>query len=83
VGKVKSSQLIKDSKEKEIIYSNQAYTIRKKLIFNKITDITLDESLTQNDGNIEQLSFEFTDIPVVVIFKTINLFSEIDFPEEN
>jgi hypothetical protein len=84
--KVKSSQLIKDSKEKEIILlPNQALRfVRKKLIFNKITDITLDKNLTQNDGNIEQLSFEFTDIPVGQIFKTIEqaYLIKIDFPEE-
>ena len=84
--KVKSSQLIKDSKEKEIVLlPNQALRfIRKKLIFNKITDITLDKNLTQNEGNIEQLSFEFTDIPISQIFKTIEqaYLIKIDFPVE-
>ena len=44
----------------------------------------MDESLTHTIGNIEQLSFEFTDIPVAQIFKTIEqaYLVEIDFPEE-
>jgi transmembrane sensor len=54
------------------------------MIFNKITDITLDKNLIQNEGNIEQLSFEFTDIPISQIFKTIEqaYLIKIDFPVE-
>jgi hypothetical protein len=47
---------------------NQAYD--SKAYFNKITDITQDESLSRSTSNIEQLGFEFTDT-VSQIFKTI------------
>jgi hypothetical protein len=53
----------------------------KNLRFNKITDITQDESLSRSTSNIEQL--EFTDIPVSQIFKTIEqaYLVKIDFPQ--
>ncbi|HEX9152506.1 MAG TPA: FecR family protein [Flavobacterium sp.] len=83
--KVRSNQLIPNSKEKEVVLlPNQALRFtRQNLTFNKITDITQDESLTHSLGNIEQLSFEFTDIPVAQIFKTIEqaYLVEIDFPK--
>ncbi|MFV8324428.1 FecR family protein [Flavobacterium sp. ZS1P14] len=82
---VRSNQLITNSKEKEVVLlPNQALRFtRQNLTFNKITDITQDESLTHSLGNIEQLSFEFTDIPVAQIFKTIEqaYLVEIDFPK--
>jgi len=87
-GKVKviSNPAITYSKEKEILLlPNQALrVIRQNLTFNKITDITQDESFVHTQGNIEQLSFEFTDIPVAQIFKTIEqgYLVNIDFPLE-
>jgi hypothetical protein len=49
-----------------------------------LTDITKDIVLRQTIKNIEQLSFDFTDIPVSQIFKTIEQAYqvEIDFPKE-
>jgi transmembrane sensor len=84
--KVRSNPSITNSKGKEIILlPNQALRFtRQNLTFNKITDITQDESFVQTQGNIEQLSFEFTDIPVAQIFKTIEqaYLVNIDFPLE-
>jgi hypothetical protein len=84
--KVRSNTSITNSKEKEIILlPNQALRVtRQNLTFNKITDITQDESFVHTQGNIEQLSFEFTDIPVAQIFKTIEqgYLVNIDFPLE-
>jgi hypothetical protein len=70
-------------KEEIVLLPNQARFVRKNLTFNKITDITTDESLSQTTSNIEQLSFDFTDIPVAQIFKTIEqaYLVEIDFPK--
>lgn len=71
--KVKSNQLIANSNNQEIVLlPNQALRFkRENLTFNKITDITQDEALNNSISNIEQLGFEFTDIPVSQIFKTI------------
>lgn len=84
--KVKSNKLITNSKEKEVVLlPNQALRFeRQNFTFNKITDITQDKSLVNSIGSIEQLSFEFTDIPVSQIFKTIEqaYFVSIDFPKE-
>ena len=57
--------------------------MRSELSFNKITNITQDQALTRNVGNIEQLSFEFTDIPVSQIFETIEqaYLVDIDYPK--
>ena len=51
--------------------------------FNKITNITQDPVLVQSVGNIEQLSFEFNDIPVSQIFETIEqaYLVDIDYPQ--
>jgi transmembrane sensor len=84
--KVQSNESVANSNNDEIILlPNQALRfVRQNLTFNKITDITKDESLIQTTSNIEQLSFEFTDIPVNQIFKTIEqaYFVDIDFPKE-
>jgi transmembrane sensor len=84
--KVRSNPTITNTKEKEIVLlPNQALRFtRKNLSFNKITDITQDESFVDTLGNIEQLSFEFTDTPVVQILKTIEqaYVVNIDFPRE-
>lgn len=84
--KVNSEKGIRNSAQKEIVLlPNQALRfVRKNQVFNKITDITLDKSISSSVRSIEQLSFEFTDIPVSQIFKTIEqAYSvEIDFPEQ-
>ncbi|SHN66748.1 FecR family protein [Flavobacterium fryxellicola] len=83
--KVRSNALIANSKDQLIVLlPNQALRfVRKNFVFNKITDITLDQSLSQSASNIEQLGFEFTDIPVAQIFKTIEqaYLVKIDFPQ--
>jgi transmembrane sensor len=85
---VRSNELItssvSDEKEEVVLLPNQALRfVREDNTFNKITDITQDESLAHSVGNIEQLSFEFTDIPVAQIFKTIEqaYLVKIDFPQ--
>ncbi|WP_244199263.1 FecR family protein [Flavobacterium psychrolimnae] len=83
--KVRSNELISNPKDELIVLlPNQALRfVRKNLSFNKITDITQDESLINSTSNIEQLGFEFTDIPVAQIFKTIEqaYLVKIDFPQ--
>lgn len=85
--KVNSNSKIKNSADKEVaLLPNQALRFeRKNLTFNKITDITQDKVLAKTvSSTIEQLSFEFTDIPVAQIFKTIEqaYLVEIDFSAE-
>jgi transmembrane sensor len=83
--KVSSNELIGDSKQEIVLLPNEALRfLRKDLVFNKITNIIEDKTLIRSIGNIEQLSFEFTDIPVEQIFKTIEqaYLVEIDFPED-
>ncbi|MEN2399476.1 FecR family protein [Flavobacterium sp. MC2016-06] len=84
--RVKSNDLVSDSKKEEVVLlPNQALRFtRKDLVFNKINNITEDEILVKSVGNIEQLSFEFTDIPVEQIFETIEQAYQIDidFPKE-
>lgn len=83
--KVNSEKAIRKASDKEIILlPNQGLRfVRKNQTFDKITDITLDKTISNSAGTIEQLSFDFTDIPVAQIFKTIELaYSvEIDFPK--
>lgn len=83
--KVRPNELISKSKDELIVLlPNQALRfVRKNLSFNKITDITQDESLSHSTSNIEQLGFEFTDIPVSQIFKTIEqaYIVKIDYPQ--
>ncbi|MFH7001488.1 FecR family protein [Flavobacterium bizetiae] len=84
--RVKSNDLVSRSNQEEVILlPNQALRfLRSDLSFNKITNITQDETLTRSVGNIEQLSFEFTDIPVVQIFETIEqaYLVDIDYPKD-
>jgi transmembrane sensor len=83
--KVSSNELMGNSKQEIVLLPNEALRfLRKDLIFNKITNITEDKTLVSSIGNIEQLSFEFTDIPVEQIFKTIEqaYLVEIDFPKD-
>ncbi len=83
--RVKSNDLVSKSDQEEVVLlPNQALRfVRSDLSFNKITNITQDQTLTRNVGNIEQLSFEFTDIPVSQIFETIEqaYLVEIDYPK--
>lgn len=86
-GKVKvlSNQQITNKKDNLIVLlPNQALRfIRKSATFNKITDITQDKVLINSTSNIEQLGFEFSDIPVAQILKTIEqaYLVNIDFPK--
>lgn len=83
--KVKSNDLVNQSNQQEVVLlPNQALRFfRNELKFNKITNITQDETLVKSVGNIEQLSFEFTDIPVSQIFETIEqaYLVNIDYPK--
>ena len=83
--RVKSNDLVSKSDDHEVVLlPNQALRFqRKDLSFNKITNITQDVVLTRSVGNIEQLSFEFTDIPVSQIFETIEqaYLVDIDYPK--
>jgi transmembrane sensor len=85
VVKIQSNKSVSNSIKKEVVLlPNQALRYgRKNLVFNIITNITLDESLNSSLGNVEKLSFEFTDIPVIQIIKTIEqaYLVDIDFPE--
>lgn len=87
VVKVRSNQFIRNRKDQEVaLLPNQALRFtRENLTFNKITDITQDEPLSRMaSSNIEQLSFEFTDIPLEQIFKTIEqaYLVDIDYPTD-
>ena len=83
--KVKSNDMVSKSDQGEVVLlPNQALRFqRSNLVFNKITNITQDQELTKSVGNIEQLSFEFTDIPVSQIFETIQqaYLVDIDYPK--
>lgn len=87
-GKVKvhsNNPEAKTSSEEVILLPNEAVRFVKETSkFDKITDITKDLALKQAAKNIEQLSFDFTDIPVSQILKTIEQAYEveIDFPKE-
>lgn len=72
------------SKEMMLLPNQAARFNRKKLILQKITDITQDAPLLKSISPMEQLSFEFTDMPVAQIFKTIEqaYLVKIDFPEK-
>ena len=84
--KVSSNQDIKNAPIEEVmLLPNQAARfLRKKLLFEKILDITQDKPLFATTNSIEQLSFEFKDIPVSQIFRTIEqgYLVSIDYPTE-
>ncbi|MBB4803861.1 hypothetical protein HNP37_003941 [Flavobacterium nitrogenifigens] len=84
--RVKSNDLVGSDKGEEIVLlPNQALRFaRKELVFSKITNITEDPILVNSVRNIEQLSFEFTDIPVSQILETIEqaYVVEIDYPKD-
>jgi transmembrane sensor len=87
-GKVKviSNDLVaKPNHEVIVLLPNQALRfVRSELSFSKITNITQDQALVRSVGNIEQLSFEFTDIPIAQIFETIEqaYLVDIDYPKD-
>lgn len=83
--KVSSNTLVQNSKHEIVLLPNEALRfLRKELSYNIITNITEDKKLAGSAGTIEQLSFEFTDIPVEQIFKTIEqaYLISIDFPKD-
>jgi transmembrane sensor len=84
--KVSGTQKLKDNSVNEVtLYPNQAARFeRKDQVFEKITDLTQDESLFQSAKSIERLNFEFRDTPVSQIFATIEqaYLVSIDFPKE-
>ncbi|GHB75223.1 hypothetical protein GCM10007390_31200 [Persicitalea jodogahamensis] len=83
---VSSSSVAADSSEEELLLlPNQGVRFsRERLAFEKIDDLTQEKQISQKLSNIERLSFEFSDVPVAQIFKTIEqaYLVEIDFPEE-
>lgn len=84
--KVSSNKDVKNATTEEVmLLPNQAARfLRKELSFEKILDITQDKPLLATTNTIEQLSFEFKDIPVHQIFRTIEqaYLVRIDFPTE-
>ncbi len=84
--KVSSNQTVANaSKEELMLLPNQAARfVRKQQLFEKILDITQDKPLMATTNSMEQLSFDFKDIPVHQIFKTLEqaYLISIEFPEE-
>lgn len=84
--KVSSNQNIRNASSEEVmLLPNQAARfVRKEQLFEKILDITQDKPLLATTNTMEQLSFDFKDIPVHQIFKTLEqaYLITIDFPEE-
>lgn len=87
-GKVKvhsNNQSSKITSKEVVLLPNEAIRFERKTEkFNIITDITKDIVLKQTAKSIEQLSFDFTDIPVSQIFKTIEQAYQVtvDFPKD-
>jgi hypothetical protein len=65
-----------------LFYYKSSFAIRSKNLFNKITDITQDESLSRSTSNIEQLDLNLQTF-LLQIFKTIEqaYLVKIDFPQ--
>ena len=84
--KVSSNQNIRNATLEEVmLLPNQAARfVRKEQLFEKILDITQDKPLLASTNTMEQLSFDFKDIPVHQIFKTLEqgYLITIDFPED-
>lgn len=85
--KVQSNEMVLtfNKKEEITLLPNEAIRFtRKNSTFDKITDITKDETLIHSVRSIEQLSFDFSDIPVSQIFKTIEqaYLVDVEFPKE-
>lgn len=57
---------------------------RQELAFEKITDLTQNKQTSELRSSIGQLSFDFTDVPVAQIFRTIEqaYLVEIEYPQE-
>lgn len=87
-GKVKVSSnpnVANASTEEVMLLPNQAARFsRKDQLFEKILDITQDKPLLAATNTMEQLSFDFKDIPVQQIFKTLEqaYLITIDFPQD-
>ncbi len=83
-GKVNVSTQNSEVKELELLPNEGARLSRKNLKFQKIEDLTQEKILTQELSNIEKLSFEFSDVPVLQIFKTIEqaYAVEIAYPKD-
>ena len=83
---VSSNQNIRNASSEEVtLLPNQAARfVRKEQLFEKILDITQDKPLLAATNTMEQLSFDFKDIPVQQIFKTLEqaYLITIDFPQE-
>lgn len=84
--KVSSNQDIRNATKEEVtLLANQAARfVRKELSFEKILDVSQDKPLLLTAKPIEQLSFEFNDVPVEQILRTIEqaYLVKIDFPIE-
>jgi transmembrane sensor len=84
--KVSSNKVIKSGTKEEVtLLPNQAARFfRRELKFEKINDITQDTPIQESKGTIENLSFEFNDVPVARIFKTVEQAYDvqINFPVE-
>jgi len=83
---VSSNRQVATAKEQGVLLlPNQAVRfVRQSFAFEKITDLTASESIAQTQIAIEQLSFEFIDIPVAQILQIIEqaYLVEVDFPKE-
>ncbi|WP_428666984.1 FecR family protein [Runella sp.] len=81
---VSSNERIAGSKKEGVmLLPNQGIRFeRQELTFEKTIDITQEDPIVQSLTAIEKVSFEFSDVPVSQIFKTIEqaYLVEIDFP---
>lgn len=76
---------IRSEQEEVLLLPNQGVRFaRQNGTFEKIDDLTQEKNLTQDQSAIEKLSFEFTDVPVAQIFKTLEQAYriKIDFPSD-
>ncbi|PWJ55046.1 uncharacterized protein DUF4974 [Dyadobacter jejuensis] len=81
-GKVKVTTQHMEGEEIELLPNEGARLQRNNLQLEKIDDLTQERDLSEELSNIERLSFEFTDVPVLQILKTIEqaYAVEIDYP---
>lgn len=83
---VQSNKLNENSTTKGVVLlPNQGVRfMRNKLTFDKITDLSKEKRVLDNKENIEQFRFDFTDVAVSEIFKTMEQAYSIrvDFPLE-
>lgn len=83
---VSSNGAVGTSPEGEVLlWPNQGVRFsRESLAFEKIDDLTQGKRISQKLSNIERLSFEFSDVPVAQIFRTIEqaYLVEVHFPQE-